>query len=79
MKKIWMRVERSWKSTPAERLIHGSSTVTEFVCVYEEQRDSRHPAVVVVRGYGKTLADRKSDALAKAKPKLEEANYGRVT
>lgn len=54
-----------YRATAAERRLYGGSTVTDFFVMRAEDRDDASKWLVV-RGYGKTPGERKTDAIRRS-------------
>lgn len=68
--KLWAQSKHRYKANAAERRQYGGATVTDFwVGRVGEERDASK--WVVVRGYGPTPGQRKTDAMTKARRLLE--------
>lgn len=60
-----------WRATAAQKRLYGGSTVTEF-WVSVKGDPNRAANTVVVKGYGKTPGERKTDALRKGEKLLRD-------
>jgi hypothetical protein len=63
--KILAFSKERYRATAAERRLHGGSTVTEFyVMRAEDEKDASRWRII--RGYGRTPGERKTDAIRRS-------------
>jgi len=64
MRKIVAYSKDRYRASAAERRLYGGATVTEFFVHFEE--DAKDASKwQIIRGYGKTPGERKTDAISK--------------
>lgn len=70
-RKMWAQSKHRYKANAAERKLYGGATVTDFWVGYAgDERDASK--WVVVRGFGPTSGQRKTDAMTKARRLLAD-------